>query len=199
MFLGMFGSIFLISQYLQGVLHATPTEAGVRMLPWTAMPLIVAPIAGILSDRIGGRGIVVTGLGLQALGLAMFGVIAHHTTSYTAQLPTLVICGVGMALYFAPTASLVMASVGPDEQGIASGANNAMREVGGALGVAVLSTVFSAQGGYGSARSFTDGLVPALYVGAAAVAVGAVCALTIPRRRPVAASVEEVKVLEPVG
>lgn len=200
MFLGMFGSIFLISQYLQGVLGATPTEAGVRMLPWTAMPLIVAPIAGIVSDRIGGRGIVVAGLALQALGLGLFAVIAHHTTSYGAQVPVLVICGVGMALYFAPTASLVMASVRPHEQGIASGANNAMREVGGALGVAVLSTVFSAQGGYGSARSFTDGLVPALYVGAAAVALGAVCAFLIPRRRPAAPAVTEpAKVLEPVG
>ncbi|MDH6578383.1 DHA2 family efflux MFS transporter permease subunit [Kitasatospora sp. MAP5-34] len=200
MFLGMFGSIFLISQYLQGVLGATPTEAGVRMLPWTAMPLIVAPIAGILSDRIGGRGIVVAGLTMQGIGLAMFAVIANHTTSYTAQVPTLIICGIGMALYFAPTASLVMASVAPHEQGIASGANNAMRELGGALGVAVLSTVFSSNGGYGSHRSFTDGLVPALYVGAAAVLAGAVCAFLIPRRRrAAAASADAGKVLEPVG
>ncbi|MDH6111044.1 EmrB/QacA subfamily drug resistance transporter [Kitasatospora sp. MAP12-15] len=184
MFLGMFGSIFLISQSLQGSGGYTPTEAGVRMLPWTGMPLIVAPIAGILSDRIGGRPIVATGLGLQALGLAMFAQVAYHHGSYGAQVPSLVVCGIGMSLYFAPTASLVMASVRPHEQGIASGANNAMREVGGALGVAVLSSVFSAHGGYGSAQHFTDGLVPALYVGAAAVAVAAVCALLIPRRRP---------------
>ncbi|GAA2129965.1 MFS transporter [Kitasatospora kazusensis] len=200
MFLGMFGSIFLISQYLQGVLGATPTEAGVRMLPWTAMPLIVAPIAGIVSDRIGGRGIVVTGLAMQGAGLAMFALIAHHTTSYTAQLPALVICGIGMALYFAPTASLVMANVAPHEQGIASGANNAMRELGGALGVAVLSTVFSSNGGYGSARTFTDGLVPALYVGAATVLLGAVCAFLIPSRRPAGpVPAPAAKVLEPVG
>lgn len=183
MFLGMFGSIFLISQYLQGVLGATPTEAGVRMLPWTAMPLLVAPIAGIVSDRIGGRPIVITGLVLQALGLALFAAIAHQTTSYAAEVPAEIICGIGMSLFFAPTANLVMASVAPHEQGIASGANNAMREVGGALGVAVLSSVFSAQGGYGTAQTFTDGLVPALYVGAGAVALAAVCAFLIPRRR----------------
>ncbi|MFI9269319.1 DHA2 family efflux MFS transporter permease subunit [Kitasatospora sp. NPDC052896] len=184
MFLGMFGSIFLISQYLQSVLGTTPTEAGVRMLPWTGMPLLVSPLAGALSDRIGGRPIVVTGLALQALGLAMFATIAHHSSSYGAQIPTLVVCGVGMSLYFAPTASLVMASVAPHEQGIASGANNAMREVGGALGVAVLSSVFSARGGYGTAHTFVDGLVPALYTGAAAVAVAAVAATLLPRRRP---------------
>ncbi len=95
-----------------------------------------------------------------------------------------------MALYFGPTAQLVMASVRPQEQGIASGANNSLREVGGALGVAALSAVFSAQGGYQSARAFTDGLAPALYVGAVAVAVGALAAVFIPRRRQAAAGAE---------
>ena len=86
--------------------------------------------------------------------------------SYAAQLPALIISGIGMALYFAPAANLVMSSVRPAEQGIASGANNALREVGGALGVAVLGSVFSAQGGYGSAQSFADGTVPAVWIGA---------------------------------
>ncbi|MDH6136529.1 EmrB/QacA subfamily drug resistance transporter [Kitasatospora sp. MAA4] len=184
MYLGMFGSIFLISQFLQGSGGYTPTEAGIRMLPWTGMPLIVSPIAGVLSDRIGGRPIVATGLALQALGLAMFAAVTHSGGSYGAQVPSLVVCGIGMSLYFAPTANLVMASVRPQEQGIASGANNAMREVGGALGVAALSSVFTARGGYGSTQRFTDGLVPALYVGAAAVAAAALCALLIPRARP---------------
>ncbi|WP_316523470.1 DHA2 family efflux MFS transporter permease subunit [Kitasatospora brasiliensis] len=185
MYLGMFGSIFLISQYLQGVGGFSPQEAGIRMLPWTAMPLLVSPIAGIASDRIGGRPIVVAGLALQAVGLALFGLVVDGSTGldYVAQIPAIVICGIGMSLYFGPTAQLVMASVRPQEQGIASGANNALREVGGALGVAVLAAVFSAQGGYQSARDFTDGLVPALYVGAAAVALGALAAVFIPRRR----------------
>ncbi|MBV6696382.1 MFS transporter [Kitasatospora aureofaciens] len=203
MFLGMFGSIFLISQHLQGVGGYSPQEAGLRMLPWTAMPLFVAPVAGILSDRIGGRPIVVTGLVLQAAGLALYAAVTDGATGfdYPAQIPAIVICGIGMSLYFAPTANLVMASVRPQEQGIASGANNAVREVGGALGIAVLSAVFSAQGGYQSAQAFTDGLVPALYVGAAAVGVGAVCAALIPRRRkaaPAAAPAVEPAV-EPAG
>ncbi|GGU11328.1 DHA2 family efflux MFS transporter permease subunit [Streptomyces violascens] len=182
MFVGMFGSIFLLSQFLQNVIGYSPTEAGLRMLPWTGMPMIAAPIAGFLSDRIGGRPVVATGLALQALGLAWFAAIISPDVSYGAQLPALIISGIGMGLYFAPAANLVMSSVRPSEQGIASGANNALREVGGALGIAVLASVFSAQGGYGSAQAFVDGLGPALWVGAGVVAVAAVSALLLPGR-----------------
>lgn len=182
MFVGMFGSIFLLSQFLQGVLGYSPTEAGLRLLPWTGMPMIVAPIAGYLSDRIGGRPIVTAGLALQAVGLGWFALVLSPDVSYAAQLPALIISGVGMALYFAPAASLVMASVRPSEQGIASGANNALREVGGALGVALMASVFSAQGGYESPVAFVDGLEPALWVGAGVVALGAVAAGLHPRR-----------------
>ncbi|MFF4572200.1 DHA2 family efflux MFS transporter permease subunit [Streptomyces sp. NPDC001410] len=183
MFLGMFGSIFLLSQYMQGVLGYSPTEAGLRMLPWTGMPMLVAPIAGILSDRIGGRPVVATGLFLQAAGLGYLASVATADVSYAAQLPGLIISGIGMALFFAPASNLVMSSVLPTEQGIASGANNALREVGGALGIAVMSSIFSAQGGYESAQAFVDGLRPALVVGAAVVALAGVAALLIPTRR----------------
>ncbi|MGC4949309.1 MFS transporter [Streptomyces sp. DT224] len=183
MYLGMFGAIFLLSQYFQGVLGYSPAEAGLRMLPWTGMPMLVAPIAGMLSDRFGGRPVVVTGLALQALGLALFALVIAPDASYVSQLPGLIIGGIGMALYFAPAAGLVMSSVRPGEQGIASGANNALREVGGALGVAVLTTVFTAQGGLGSAQSFTDGTVPAVWIGAGVVALAALVALMIPGRR----------------
>lgn len=182
MFLGMFGSIFLLSQFLQGALGYSPTEAGLRMLPWTGMPMLVAPVAGVLADRFGGRPVVVTGLALQAVGLALFAMVLGPDVSYAAQLPGLIVGGVGMALYFAPAASLVMSSVRPSEQGIASGANNALREVGGALGVAVLATVFSSQGGLGSARAFADGTVPAVWIGAGAVGLAALVALLIPGR-----------------
>ncbi|MFD7643111.1 MFS transporter [Kitasatospora sp. NPDC059795] len=182
MYLGMFGSIFLISQWFQGVGGYTAEQAGLRMLPWTGMPLLVAPLAGLLTDRIGGRPLVVAGLALQALGLAGYALLIDHSAGYGQQVPILMVCGIGMSLYFAPTANLVLASVRPAEQGIASGANNAMREVGGALGVAVLSAVFSAQGGYDSATAFTDGIVPALMVGAAVVAAGSVVAALVPSR-----------------
>ncbi|MFH8487994.1 MFS transporter [Streptomyces longisporoflavus] len=182
MFVGMFGSIFLLSQFMQNVLGYSPTEAGLRMLPWTGMPMIVSPVAAYLSDRFGGRPVVTAGLALQAIGLAWFAAIVQTDVSYAAQLPALIISGVGMALYFAPAANLVMSSVRPSEQGIASGANNALREVGGALGIAILASVFSAQGGYGPAQHFVDGLGPALWVGAALVGVGAVAAALLPGR-----------------
>ncbi|MFF0060082.1 MFS transporter [Streptomyces sp. NPDC005279] len=191
MFLGMFGSIFLLSQFLQGVAGYSPTEAGLRMLPWTGMPLIVAPIAGYLSDKIGGRPVVATGLALQAIGLGLFALVLEPGVSYAAQLPGLILGGIGMALYFAPAASVVMSSVRPAEQGIASGANNALREVGGALGVAVLGAVFAARGGYETADAFTDGTVPALWIGAGAVALAALTALLIPGRRTAAAGDQE--------
>ncbi|MFJ4862548.1 DHA2 family efflux MFS transporter permease subunit [Streptomyces sp. NPDC088748] len=182
MFLGMFGSIFLLSQFLQGVAGYSPTEAGLRMLPWTGMPMIVAPLAGILSDRIGGRPVVAAGLAFQALGLGWFAAVLSADVSYAAQLPPLILSGIGMALYFAPAANVLMSTVTPADQGKASGTNNALRELGGALGVAVLASVFSAQGGYESPQAFTDGTVPALWIGAGAVAVAAALALLVPRR-----------------
>ncbi|MGA5893935.1 MFS transporter [Streptomyces venetus] len=183
MFLGMFGSIFLLSQYMQGVLGYSPTEAGLRMLPWTGMPMLVAPIAGILADRVGGRPVVATGLFLQALGLGYMSVVATADASYVSQLPALIISGVGMALFFAPASHLVMSSVRPQEQGIASGANNALREVGGALGIAVMASIFAAQGGYETGQTFVDGMRPALVVGSAVVALAGIAALLIPTRR----------------
>ncbi|MFF5843329.1 MFS transporter [Streptomyces massasporeus] len=183
MFLGMFGSIFLLSQYMQGVLGYSPTEAGLRMLPWTGMPMLVAPIAGILADRIGGRPVVATGLFLQALGLGYMAVVATTDASYGSQLPALIVSGIGMALYFAPASHLVMSSVRPSEQGIASGANNALREVGGALGIAVMASIFAAQGGYETGQTFVDGMRPALVTGSAVVALAGIAALLIPTRR----------------
>ncbi|WP_217199387.1 DHA2 family efflux MFS transporter permease subunit [Streptomyces buecherae] len=190
MYLGMFGSIFLLTQFLQLIQGYSPLEAGVRMLPWTAMPMIIAPLAGALSDRIDGRLIVATGLALMAVGIGWQAAIAEPGLSYAAQVAPFAISGVGMALFFAPVSALVMNSVRPAEQGIASGASNALREIGGTLGVALLASVFSARGGYGAPREFTDGLTPALWVGGGALALAAVLVLLAPRQRP-AGSVAE--------
>ena len=181
MFLGMFGAIFLLSQYLQLVGGYSPIEAGIRMLPWTAMPMIAGPLAGVLSDRVGGGPVVAVGMALNAVGLALWALAVEPDASYTSLLPALIVCGIGMGMFFAPSANLVMSTVRPEEQGIASGANNAIRELGGAIGVASLAAVFSAQGGYGSAALLVDGLTPALWVGAGAVAVAAALAFSMPR------------------
>ncbi|MFT2015697.1 DHA2 family efflux MFS transporter permease subunit [Streptomyces sp. 796.1] len=191
MYLGMFGSIFLLTQFLQLIQGYSPLEAGVRMLPWTAMPMLVAPLAGALADRIDGRYIVATGLVLMAIGLGWQAAIAAPDVGYAAQVPAFAVSGAGMALFFAPVAALVMNSVRPTEQGIASGASNALRETGGTIGVALLASVFSARGGYGSPKEFTDGLTPALWVGTGALAVAALLVLLAPRPRPARAVGDE--------
>jgi predicted MFS family arabinose efflux permease len=189
MFFGMFGSIFLLTQYLQNVQGNSPLHAGLRMLPWTGMPMIVAPIAGALTDRIGARPLIVSGLALQATALGWLAAITAPDVAYIDLVPPFAMAGVGMALFFAPVASVVLGSVSPNEAGKASGANNAIRELGGVFGVAVLASIFTHQGGYGSADLFTDGIVPALWVGAAVVGVGAVAAGVIPGRRTATARV----------
>ena len=197
MFFGMFGSIFLLAQFLQVVQHYSPLEAGLRTLPWTAMPVFVTPVAGMLSDRIGGRPLLVTGLAMQAIGIGWLAAISSPTVAYAAMVPAFVIAGTGMSLFFAPVANMVLGSVRRDQEGIASGANNAIRELGGVFGIAVLGAVFSARGGYASGTAFVSGLAPAVWVGAAAVAAAAAAALLLPRLRKTEASpaVEEVPVL----
>jgi MFS family permease len=182
MYFGMFGSIFLLTQFFQTAQGFSPLESGLRVLPWTAMPLLVAPIAGALSDRIGGRPFLVIGLSLQAIGLAWIASVSTATTGYVSLIGPFVISGIGMGMFFAPVANIVLSAVRRVEEGKASGANNAIREVGGVLGVAVLASIFASQGGYATPETFVDGLVPALWVGAVVVAAGAVVSLLIPRK-----------------
>jgi EmrB/QacA subfamily drug resistance transporter len=197
MFFGMFGSIFLLAQFLQTVQGYSPLSAGLRTLPWTAMPIFVAPIAGALSDRIGGRPLMAVGLAMQAIGLGWLAMISSPTVPYGSLVPAFVVSGIGMALFFAPVANVVLSSVRREEEGKASGTNNAIRELGGVFGVAVLASVFSRYGGYESPEAYVDGLVPAVWVGGAIVAAGAAAALFVPRRRR-AAEVVSVDPLEAV-
>jgi EmrB/QacA subfamily drug resistance transporter len=183
MYFGMFGSIFLLTQFFQTSQGFSPLESGLRVLPWTAMPLFVAPIAGALTDRIGGGRIMATGLALQAIGLAWIAAVTEPTVGYVSLVGPFVLSGIGMGLFFAPVAYVVLSAVRPQEEGKASGANNAIREVGGVFGVAVLASLFAHYGGYDSSQTFHDGLVPALWVGAVVVGFGALLALLIPPKK----------------
>jgi MFS family permease len=175
----LFGSVFLISQYQQVVLGHGPWTAGLHTVAWTGMPLIVAPIAGAWSDRIGGRVLFGVGLTMLAVGLAWQAAIYTTTTPYIAMVAPFVVCGIGMSLFFAPIGNVVLSSAPPARRGIASGVNNAVRQLGGVFGVAVLAAVFSAEGGYATPATFVDGLSAALWVAAVAAALGAVTALLI--------------------
>jgi EmrB/QacA subfamily drug resistance transporter len=183
MYFGMFGSIFLLTQFFQTSQGFSPFESGVRVLPWTAMPLIVAPIAGALTDRIGGGRIMATGLALQAIGLAWIAAVTAPDVGYVSLVGPFILSGIGMGMFFAPVAYVVLSAVRPQEEGKASGANNAIREVGGVFGVAVLASLFAHYGGYATSQTFNDGLVPALWVGAVVVGAGFLLALLIPRRQ----------------
>jgi len=180
MYFGMFGSIFLLSQFFQVVQGVNPFEAGLRVLPWTAMPIVVAPIAGVLSGRIGARPIVATGLALMSVGLGWLASIAAPDAPYSAFVLPFIVSGIGMGMFFAPIANVVLSAVRPEEEGKASGANNAIREVGGVFGVAVLAAIFTANGSYFTPQAYVAGLVPAVWVGAVVVAFAAVAALFIP-------------------
>jgi EmrB/QacA subfamily drug resistance transporter len=182
MFFGMFGSIFLLSQFFQTVQGYSPIGSGLRILPWTIMPMFVAPVAGALSDRVGGARLMGIGLTLQAAGLASIAAISTPTTPYWQLVAPFMVSGIGMAMFWAPVANVVLTAVHKDEEGQASGAQNAIRELGGVFGVAVLASIWSHYGSYRSGTAFVDGMTPAIWVGAIIVALGAVAAFAIPRR-----------------
>ena len=188
MFFGAFGAIFLMSQYFQTAQGVGPFEAGARTLPWTAMPMIVAPIAGVLATRFGTRPVMATGLALQAIGMAWMALVIEPTTAYAQLIGPFAITGIGMALVFPTAPEAVLSAVRPTEAGKASGATNAIREIGAVLGVAVLATVFAANGGYESPQAFADGVVSALPIAVVVLAVGAVLALLTPRRAAAASA-----------
>ncbi len=188
MFFGMFGSVFLLAQFFQTVQGLSPLDAGLRILPWTAMPILVAPTAGALSDRINGRTLMAIGLALQGAGLLWIGHVVTPTAPYSAFIVPFILSGIGMGMFFAPVANVVLSSVGAREEGKASGANNAIRELGGVLGVTVLASIFAHWGGYTSGTTFVAGLTPAITVGGGVVVAGAVVAALIPARRRVQAA-----------
>jgi EmrB/QacA subfamily drug resistance transporter len=190
MYFGMFGSIFFLSQFMQNVLHNTPLQAGLKLLVWTGATMLVAPLAGIFSERFGSRLFMVAGLGLQAAALGWIATLAAVDTSYSSMLVPFVLAGSGMALVFAPSANAVLSSVRVDQAGQASGANNAIREVGGVFGVAVLATVFTGAGSYATPQAFVDGLIPALWVGASVLGAGALVAALLPFGSRAAATAE---------
>ena len=180
MYFGMFGSIFFLSQFLQNVLHNTPLQAGIKLLVWTGATMIVSPLAGFFSERFGSRPFMVAGLSLQALALGWLASEVSVDQSYASMIGPFILAGSGMALVFAPAANAVLSSVRSDQAGQASGATNAIRELGGVLGIAILATVFTNNGSYLSPQAYVDGLIPAMWVGAAVLAVGAAIAAVLP-------------------
>jgi EmrB/QacA subfamily drug resistance transporter len=192
MYFGMFGCIFLLAPFLQIVQGLSPLEAGVRILPWTLMPLVVSPIAGIYCDRVGARKLIGWGMALQATALAWIALILSPDLTFAQLLFPCLLGGVGMALVYPPTSAAMLASVDEADAGVASGAVNSLRELAGAVGIAVLAWVFTTSGGATGASSYVSGLAPALLVGSGVLASGLLAVRRLPGAvRPVH--------LEPLG
>ncbi len=180
---GMYGALFLMAQFLGIALGHSPLGTGIRLLPWTVTPMLVAPVAGMLADRHGNRPFMALGLALQATGYGWIALSAAPGMSYAELAAGFTVAGVGTSLCFPTVANAVMGAVPLDEAGVASGTNSALRALGGVLGVAVLAAVFTRPGVYRSPRLFVDGFSPALWIAAGLSALGIAAALLAPARR----------------
>ena len=180
------GTLFFLAQFLQTAQGHSPLGAGLRLIPLNAMPFVVAPIAGVLVNRIGQRPLIVGGLLVQAVGMAWIALIAAPGLAYPALVAPLILVGCGFAMAIPATSVAVVSSVAMHEIGKASGTFSMLRQLGGAFGIAILVAVFAGAGSYVSAQTFSDGFAPALGVSAALSLVGAVAGLGLPSRRAVA-------------
>lgn len=180
---GTFGAIFILIQYMQVVQGSTPFEAALQTTPWTLAPMFVAPLAGIFAPRIGTRALMVTGLALQALALGWIALIMSSDLEYGTLIAPFIMAGVGMGLVFAPSATALLATLGVIDHAKASGVNSTAREIGLALGTAVMTAIFVSAGGELLPDLYVDAARPAVFVGAAVLLVSAIAAIWLPAGR----------------
>jgi len=199
----LFSGVFFFSQLLQTALAYGPLDAGLRLIPWTATFMTVAPVAGALSDRYGERPFMTGGLLLQALGMGWIALLAGPGLTYGELVIPLIVAGVGVSMAIPAAQNSVVGSVSMEAVGKAAGTNSMMRELGGVFGIAVVVAVFASAGGYGSPEEFTDGFAPAIAVAAGLSLVGAAAGLALPGRRrpvqPVPGGIGPAVEAEPVG
>jgi EmrB/QacA subfamily drug resistance transporter len=189
--LAMFGVFFFMSLFVQRILDYSPVEAGAIFLPMTLLIILFAPIAGRLSDRIGSRWLMAGGLMLVAGSLVLFSLL-DAGSGFWDMLPGLMIGGLGMAMVMTPMTAAAMGSVPVATAGVASGVLNTFRQVGGALGIAMMGAILSSRessflaSGHNPDDAFVHGFSTALRVAAIIAFVGAVTAAVLIRRvRPV--------------
>lgn len=185
-FAALYGSVFFMAQFLQTGLGHTPLEAGVRLIPWTATLLVIAPVAGMMADLVGDRPVLTVGLAVQAAGLAWIGLLAAPDLSYPSLVLPLVVTGVGASMAIPVVQRAVLNGVADEALGKASGVNNTTQELGGAFGVAVLVAAFTAAGSYATAATFVAGFTTAMGVCATLAAAAALAALLVPGRERLA-------------
>ncbi len=177
---GVFGSIFILIQFLQVVQGYSPLGAGVATMPWTMAPMVVAPLAGLIAPRVGTRLLIIIGLSLQSFGVLWLAAFMSADVAYTVMLPAFIAAGIGMGLVFAPISTAVLATMRGDDHAKASGTNSTVREVGVALGIAVLTAVFVGAGGELTPDQYVDAARPAVAVGGVVLAFSALIGFALP-------------------
>ena len=183
MFASITSAAFLMAQYFQLGLGYSPLGAGLRFLPWTLTPLLIAPAAGALADKIGSRPLMVLGLAMQGAGLAWIALGATSTTGYGRFVLPLITAGVGISMAIPTVPTTALNAVPPADMGKASGVQNTLQRFGAVFGVAIVAAVFSANGHLGSPATLISGFRPALAAAAGLSAAGALTALAAGARR----------------
>jgi EmrB/QacA subfamily drug resistance transporter len=178
----LFSAVFFMAQFQQVGLGASPLDVGLRLAPWTGTVFIISPIAGALVDRIGERALIVCGLTMQGAGFLWIALIARTGLPYAQMVAPMVIAGAGISMSFPATQNAIMGAVAQSEIGKASGTLSTMRQLGGALGLAIAVAVFSGAGSYASPAAFSDGFVPAIAVSGALSLGGALAGLSLRAR-----------------
>jgi len=181
--ISLIGALFMISQLLQIGMGYSPLGAGLRILVWNGTLMLVAPVAGVLADRLGNRPIMFLGMVTQAAGLGWLAAVVRPGTGYGALVVPLVVAGVGISMGFPTVAAMVADSVPVEDAGVAAGTNSALREMGSVFGVAVIAVVFAGHGGFASPADFIDGFRPAMAAAAVIALLAAVAAAFGPGRQ----------------
>jgi EmrB/QacA subfamily drug resistance transporter len=186
--LGMFGVFFFVSLYVQNILGYSPTQAGALFLPMTILIIIVAPIAGKLSDRIGSRWLMGAGMTIVGISLLLYQRVGLHSDVWTL-LPSMLLGGVGMAMTMSPMTAAAMGSVPVDKAGVGSGVLNSFRQMGGSLGIALMGAIVASYVSASprspeGAQQFVNGLHAALLVSAGITFAAAGVAIALVRTSP---------------
>jgi MFS family permease len=195
----MFGVFFFLSLYMQNVLGYSPVQTGAAFLPMTILIILIAPIAGRASDRIGSRGLMTAGMILIAVQLLYFSRLGVDA-SFWDLLPAFLVGGVGMSLTMTPSAAAATRSVSVDKAGVGAAVLNASRQIGGSLGIALIGAIIAFEAGSErSPEAFVDGLQAALLIAAGIAIVGAVVAFSLVRPHDGAGRARHEAAAEPVA
>jgi len=186
--LAMFGVFFFVSLYIQNILGYSPTKAGAAFLPMTMLIILVAPIAGRASDRVGSRWLMGAGMAIVGGSLLLYQRAGLHSGFWTL-LPAMLLGGIGMALTMSPMTAAAMGAVPVDKAGVGSGVLNSFRQVGGAMGIALMGAIVASylhvapRSAVGQ-QQFVDGLHAALLVSAGLAFTASLVAVALVRTAP---------------